>query len=174
MTWYSYLFFFHHRLGFPHPLLPAWLEGLHTCWLPQDLFLSSIRYIDLCSCVCPKAQLCPTLWNPMGYRAWEAPLSMEFSRQVYWSELPFPPLGNLSDPEIKLASLMSPALVGGFFTTSATWEVHLMASANQLLIKLMVALFMKKLTGNPEHGSLSWVWLWTSLLAKWKVSSVRS
>ena len=80
---------------------------------------------------------------------------MEFSRQVYWSELPFPSLGNLSDPEIKLASLMSPVLVGGFFTTSATWEVHLMASANQLLIKLMVALFMKKLTGNPEHGSLS-------------------
>ena len=49
---------------------------------------------------------------------------MEFSRQVYWSELPFPPLGNLSDPEIKLASLMSPALVGGFFTTSATWEAR--------------------------------------------------
>ena len=74
--------------------------------------------------------------------ALEAPLSMDFSRQVYWSGLPFPPLGNLPDPEIKLASLISPALVGGFFTTSATWGVHLLASANQLLIKLMVALFM--------------------------------
>ena len=36
--------------------------------------------------------------------------------------LPFPPPGDLPDPGIKLVSLMSPALAGGFFTTSATWE----------------------------------------------------
>ena len=36
--------------------------------------------------------------------------------------LPFPPLGDLFDPGIEPASLMSPALAGGFFTTSATWE----------------------------------------------------
>ena len=84
--------------------------------------------------------------------AQEAPLSMEFSRQVYWSGLPFPPLGNPPDPEIKLVSLMSPALVDGFFTTSATWGVHLFASANQLLIKLMVTLFMMAGVQLPEEA----------------------
>ena len=40
---------------------------------------------------------------------------MEFSRQEYWSELPFPPPGDLTHPGIEP---MSPALAGGFFTTS--------------------------------------------------------
>ena len=50
----------------------------------------------------------------------QAPLSMGFSKQEYWSVLPYPPLGDLPDPEIKPASLLSPALAGGFFTTSTT------------------------------------------------------
>ena len=54
--------------------------------------------------------------------ACQAPLSMGFSRQEYWSGLPCPPPGDLPDPGIKPASLMSPALAGEFFTTSATWE----------------------------------------------------
>ena len=53
-----------------------------------------------------------------------ASLSMGFSRQEYWSGLPCPPPGDLSIPGIKLVSLMSPALTGRFFTTSATWEAH--------------------------------------------------
>ena len=44
---------------------------------------------------------------------YHVPLSMEFSRQEYWSELPCPPPGDLPDPEIKPASLMSPALQAG-------------------------------------------------------------
>ena len=52
----------------------------------------------------------------------QAPLPMEFSRQVYWSELPFATPGDLPDPGIELESLVSPALAGGFFTTSATLE----------------------------------------------------
>ena len=47
---------------------------------------------------------------------------MGFSRQEFWSELPCPPPEDLPYPGIKSTSLMSPALVGGFFTTSATWE----------------------------------------------------
>ena len=47
---------------------------------------------------------------------------MEFSRQEYWSGLPWPPPGDLPDPGIELVFLTSPALGGGFFTTSATWE----------------------------------------------------
>ena len=42
---------------------------------------------------------------------------MEFSRQEYWSGLPFPSPGNLPDPEIKAVPVESPALAGGFFTT---------------------------------------------------------
>ena len=47
---------------------------------------------------------------------------MEFSRQEGWSGLPFPTPWNHPDPGIKHASLVSPALAGRFFTTSATWE----------------------------------------------------
>ena len=44
----------------------------------------------------------------------QALLSMGFSRQEYWSELPFRSPGDLPDPEFEP---MSPALAGGFFTT---------------------------------------------------------
>ena len=46
-------------------------------------------------------QLYLTLCNPMNYIAHQAPLSMESSRQEYWSGLPFPPLGNFLYPEIE-------------------------------------------------------------------------
>ena len=65
------------------------------------------------SCV----QVFATLWTV----AHQAPLSTGFSRQEYWSGLLCPPLGDLPDPGIEPASLTSPALAGGFFTTSATW-----------------------------------------------------
>ena len=47
---------------------------------------------------------------------------MEFSRQEYWIGLPCLPPRDLLDPGIKRMSFTSPALAGGFFTTSATWE----------------------------------------------------
>ena len=59
---------------------------------------------------------------PFGLVAHQAPLSMGFSRQEYWRGFPCPPPGDLPDPRIEPASLMSPALAGGFFTTSATWQ----------------------------------------------------
>ena len=57
-----------------------------------------------------------TLWTV----ARQAPLSMGFSRQEYWSGLPCPPPGDLSDPGIKPTSLVSSALGGELFTISAT------------------------------------------------------
>ena len=54
--------------------------------------------------------------------ALQAPLSMRFSRQEYWNGLLCPPPDDLNNPGIKLVSLMSPALAGRCFTTSATWE----------------------------------------------------
>ena len=42
---------------------------------------------------------------------------MGFSRQEYWSGLPYPPPGDLPEPEIETASPVSPALASGFFAT---------------------------------------------------------
>ena len=57
-----------------------------------------------------------TLWTV----ARQAPLSMGFSRNEYWSGLPFPSPEDIAGPGIELSSLASPTLAGGFFTTSAT------------------------------------------------------
>ena len=54
--------------------------------------------------------------------AHQAPLSVEFSRHEYWGVLPFSAAEALSNPRIEPKSLEYPALAGGFFTTSATWE----------------------------------------------------
>ena len=62
-----------------------------------------------------------TLWTV----ALQAPLSMGFSRQEYWSGLLFPSPGDLQDPGIEPVSLESLVLAGGFFTTSTTWEAHI-------------------------------------------------
>ena len=61
-----------------------------------------------------------TLWTVVH----QAPPSMGFPRQEYWSGLLFPPPGNLPDPGMEPTSLISSALVGEFFTTGAIWEVH--------------------------------------------------
>ena len=60
--------------------------------------------------------------------ATQAPLSLGFSRQEYWSGLPCPLPGDLPNSGIKPASLMSPVLASEFFTTSATWEAHALQS----------------------------------------------
>ena len=52
------------------------------------------------------------------------PLSMGFSRQEYWGGLPCLPPGDLPNPGTKPATLMSPALAGRFFTTSAACKAH--------------------------------------------------
>ena len=62
-------------------------------------------------------RLCMTLWTV----ACQAPLSMGFSRQEYWSGLPCPSPQDLPYLGTEPASFMPPALAGEFFTTSATW-----------------------------------------------------
>ena len=56
--------------------------------------------------------------------AYQAPLSMGFSRQEYWSGLSCPPPGDLTNPGIQPLSFKSPALAGEFFTPNATWEAQ--------------------------------------------------
>ena len=64
----------------------------------------------------------------------QASLSMGFSRQEYWSRLPCPPPGDLPNQGIELTSLGFPALAGGFFTTSATWEACLQFRRRTFLV----------------------------------------
>ena len=64
-------------------------------------------------------QLFATPWTA----ARQGPLSVGFSRQEYWSELPFSP-GNLPDRGIKPTSFASPALTGEFFTTELPGKSH--------------------------------------------------
>ena len=66
-------------------------------------------------------QSCLTLFDPKEYSL-PASSVHRFSRQEYWSGLPWPPLGDLSNPGMEPESLKSPALAGRFFTTNATWQ----------------------------------------------------
>ena len=56
--------------------------------------------------------------------AHQAPLSMGFPRQEYWSGLPFPPPGDSPDPGNGPTSLVSPALAAVFFTTVPPGKSH--------------------------------------------------
>ena len=67
---------------------------------------------------------CVWLFTTLWTVARQAPLSMGFSRQEYWSGLPCPFSENLPNPGIEPASFMSPALTGRFFNTTATWGAH--------------------------------------------------
>ena len=95
-----------------------------------------IAAVRMCVCVCERerdrerererVQSCLTLCDPMNCIAHQVPLSMEFSRQEYWSGLPFPTPGNLPHPGTKPTSLASPVLAGRFFTTGTTWDVSML------------------------------------------------
>ena len=64
-------------------------------------------------------QLVPTLCDPMDY----SPPGCSV-HGILQAGLPYPPPGDLPDSGIEPMSLLSPALAGGFFTTSAIWEAH--------------------------------------------------
>ena len=83
----------------------------------------------MCVCVLSRFSVSDsfvTLWTV----AHQASLSMGFSKQEYWSGLPCLPPGELPDQEIELVSPLSPALAGGFFTTSTTPKVHMTSHLN--------------------------------------------
>ena len=87
--------------------LPSFISPpLLTFWPSLD-FTQMVR-TDMHAC----SVMSDSLWPPWTV-AHQAPRSMGFSRQKYWSGLPFPPPGNLPDPGIKPTS---PTLAGGFFT----------------------------------------------------------
>ena len=90
------------------------------CALWHHCDFQELKHLDLsvlnehgpaaeCGCI-----LCSRLFATLWTIAHQAPLSMGFARQEYWSGSPFPPPGDLPNPGIKRAS---PALAGEFFTT---------------------------------------------------------
>ena len=98
-------------------LLPApFTEVYWPCWRVSS---SSGPWIDIMltqSCRLSSVWLFVILWTT-GH---QAPLSMEFSGQDYWSGLLCPPPGDLPDPGMEPVSLISPALAVRFFVTSST------------------------------------------------------
>ena len=78
------------------------------------MYLSYLVWGGACVCECARTyaqiQLLVTTWTVTH----QAPLSVGFSRQAYWSGLPFPTPGDLPDPGIKPGS---PVLIGRFFIT---------------------------------------------------------
>ena len=105
---------------------------------------------------------------------------MGFSRQGYWSGLPFPSPGDLSDPGIEPASTVSPALAGVFFTSLAIREAwgkpHTAAAAAK---SLQPCLTLCNPTDSSPPGSavpgilqartLEWVTISFSNAWKWEV-----
>jgi len=100
-------------IHFHFPLLRAIKRGRGSSCItilnqPPAWVLSHFSHVRLCKT--PRTVAC------------QAPLSMGFSRQEYWSGLPCPPPGDHPDPDIEPKSLTSPALAGRFYTTSTIWE----------------------------------------------------
>ena len=94
----------------PWPMSALLCEGKVSVFF--SVYLSCVCVLSCFSCV----WLFETLWTV----ACQAPLSMGFLRQEYWSGLSCPLPGDLPHPGIEPVSLMSPTLASGFFTTSAT------------------------------------------------------
>ena len=119
----------------------ALADGFFTTNTTREAFC-----MTLCVCVCGCVGVCVRMWKracalspsvvtdslqPYNI-ACQAPLSVRFSRQEYWSGLPFPHPRDLLNKGIIPASPLSPALAGGFFTTSTTWE------APAILMKMQI------------------------------------
>ena len=85
-------------------------KSTHKCLLQADI-VALYLYIYAQSLSCTR--LFATLWTV----ARQAPLSIGFSRQEYWSGLPSSPPGDLPNPGIEPESPESPALAGRYFTT---------------------------------------------------------
>ena len=153
---------------FSLPPLASWLSPvlLHValpgmaCWVISCLFNGSWLLIFWPPRLCmlshfSHVQLFVILWTIVH----QAPLSMGFSRQEYWSGLPFPSPGDIPEPGIEPGSLTSPALAGGFFVASApgktpyTWIIIKPTFWNTICPHLTLDWCGQ---GNPEHRAQGW------------------
>ena len=101
--WFLVFFFF-----YPYQYIQIFLKGIYD-------------FCNMSYKICSIAQWCPSLCSPWTIGC-QAPMFSEFSRQVYWSGLPFPTPGDLPDSRIKPTSLVSPA-PWRILNHCTTWEV---------------------------------------------------
>ena len=99
--------------------------GVSNWSISVILLTVSVLLESVCASLHAKSLSYIWLFATVGTVAHQASLSRGFSRQEYWSGLPFPPSGDLPDPGIKPVSFVSPALASGFFSTSTTWDCSL-------------------------------------------------
>ena len=131
--------------------------------MPQQIHtVEDALCVFVCLCVCVYAkllqlQLCPTLCDSTDCSmpgACQAPLSMGFSREEYWSGLPCPLTGDLPHPGIKSEFLMYSALADRSFTTSTTWAArNCFRKVNKSRFTYMIVVVVQ---------SLSHVWLFAT------------
>ena len=113
------------EVSFYWPLFVS-VNGLYRLVSLYVWFWLRIGHLNIMWQFCPALSCfsCVWLFVTLWAVACQSPLSMGFSRERYLSGLPCPSPGGLPDPGIEPVSLMSPALAGRFFTTSATWEAQ--------------------------------------------------
>ena len=104
--------------GVPEDRAGLWTEAVG----PHSTHSPGLVFVPMCMCCAKSLQSCLTLCSPLDSGP---PGYMGFSGQEYWSGLPCHPSGDLPDPEIEPASLMSSALAGGCFATFSHWRGHL-------------------------------------------------
>ena len=116
----------HGKMLFLFPPFPE----THFIWFlrdPVECSIWSLVAVDEPMCACVRSemlQLCPTVCNPVDCNPpGSSVLGILQARVLEW--VACPPPGDLPDQGIEPAPLMSPALAGGFFTTSATWEAQM-------------------------------------------------
>ena len=110
------------------PKLPSPVPGggrREGAWGPYSPGpLVACKCVCVCECVRVKSlRSCLTLCNPMDCSLPGSSVHGILQARI-WSGLPCPPPGDLPNPGMEPTSLMSPALAGRFFTTSATWEAQ--------------------------------------------------
>ena len=105
-------------------------ESDTTKWL--HFTFSQVEDMSTCVCVCVcvcvyvfSHQVLSNSFVTPWTVAHQASLSMGFPRQEYWSGLPFPSPGKLSNPGTEHASPASPELAAGFFSTEPPGKPHI-------------------------------------------------
>ena len=166
------------------------MQVLFTCDLPY--FFSMYHFISpqfiyeyFLNFLCIYPYMC--VWAQLLSRAWlfvtpwtvahQAPLSMGFSQQGYWSGLPFSHPGGLPNPGTKPTSPVSPALAGRFFTTEPPGKHTFITNLSENFTETMNLSFLYIQTHSYWIGQkvlwVRWWKTWTNFLTNWIISSWR-
>ena len=142
--------------------LPGWHLRvlLNTPFILLTSALLSPAWITPLQCVCVHVCVWVLSCVPSFVTPWtvacQAPLSMGFPRQEFWSELSLPIPGDLPNLGIEPISLLSPALAGRFFTTVTPEKPLFTLDGPQLLISFQIALLRCVVRiSNMTHGAAS-------------------